>query len=151
MSSGDRIAIVSVKHTGTNFMEAVVREAGFDTVAAHWSTYNKTRVSAIVSPIRNPLLTFRSWYSRNRFGGEFFKEWELFNQAWLDGKIAHVQPIDTEDRDEHLKKLSEVLGSTCVTDWKPVASGEHLDPPKTDISQVLNLEVVKHFYGDLNE
>ena len=141
--------IISVKHTGTNFLQKLVKPILGDVEVCHWSNGSSVKRFSgykILSPIRNPFDCFVTWYSRDRYGYEFIKEWNIFNEFFKSGKIAAVLPIDTLDKNQHLNKLSEVIGGGLITDWSPVESMQRHTPPKIDLSEVYNLPIVKHFY-----
>lgn len=143
----DRISILSVKHTGTNFIHQLLREFIGEVRSSHYNSLESfTTPEIIISPIRDPWRVYRTWYSRGRFGPEFFSEWNIFNEAWKTGKV-HIVPIDTEDKQKHLDGLSDILNTKLSTDWTPVESMTRYNPPEIDLSKIYNLEVVKHFYG----
>lgn len=142
----DKIAVISVKHTGTNFIHQLLLNSVGSVRVTHWSSLDLDNIpSIIISPIRNPGMTYGTWYSRNRFGEQYFQEWEIFNQYFLDGKVT-VVPVDTKDRDVHLKSLSNKLGVELSTNWEPVESQKRFSPPMMDLTRVYSLEVVKCFY-----
>ncbi len=143
----DQVSILSVKHTGTNFLDQLIKEYLGPVRAAHWSHSRPDKLPKIVvSPIRNPQDVYTTWYSRGRFGPEFFKEWQVFNEAFLLG-IPTIVPVDTPDREFHLNKLSNRLGVDLQTEWVPVESQTRYPAPEIDLSSIYELEVVKAFYA----
>lgn len=147
----DRVAVMSVKHTGTHFLTQLLSESIGPVRTTHWSALNKDMLSEItISPIRHPDLCYATWYSRNRFGPAFFEEWKVLNYNFVNDRI-HPFPIDTENREFYKQQLEEVLGEKLVTEWKPLGSDKRYEPPKMDLSEVYNLEVVQFFYPGLGQ
>jgi len=107
----------------------------------HWKGEGKF----IISPIRDPYHVYRTWYSRGKFGPDFYKEWNRFNSA---RDSVHILPVDTNDREEHLKNLGEKMGLELKTQWKPIEHMERFEPPEIDLSEVYNLPVVREYYED---
>jgi len=140
------VEVWSVKHTGTNFLRKVLMDAyGVKISVVHWGNQRNYQ-GDIVSPIRNPKDVYKSWYSRGEFGPKFFEEWVLLNIAFMEGR-TRVLPIDTDDRDEHLARMSDFLGIELSTDWEPVKPGVRYEPPEIDLSYIYGMPVVKRFYG----
>ena len=143
-------AMVSVQHTGTHFLDALVREHYPKARTTHWITVpNYLRKKRIICPIRNPYDCFVTWYSRNSFGVDFFSAWHNFNDAFVAGNIESILPIDTPDRDEYLQELSKVIDRPLKTDWAMKGSMARFKPPKVDLSEIYELPVVQKFYKEL--
>lgn len=141
------IAIISVKHTGTNFISKILEDNEVGRVrCSHWLTSNPNR-KFIISPIRDPYETYITWYSRGRFGPDYYKEWEIFNEAYLKG-IAHIVPVDISTRKYYLDKLSEEIGIELKTNWKKVEHQERFVPPSISLKNVYDLPVVKRYYEE---
>lgn len=142
-----KVGIVSVRHTGYNFTEQLLKECVGSVKGFHWIHHNTVEVfpEIVISPIRHPKLVYRTWYSRNEFGEGFFKEWEIFNDHWLAGNV-HVLPLDTKDRGLHLKNLGKLLEVDLKTDWALVEHKQNFEPPEIDLARVFRLDVVREYY-----
>lgn len=142
----DNISILSVKHTGTNFLHQIIREGIGDVRTAHYSSSNPDKLPKIVlSPIRHPYDCFVTWYSRGRFGPDFFTEWKLLNECYLQS-IPMIVPVDTDQGPMYLQKMANKLDCILETNWEPVESQTRYTPPNIDLSEVYELEVVQKFY-----
>lgn len=138
--------IISVPHTGTNFLNKLVTDAGFMTVRCHhWQKKDLDKEGLILSPIRDPWKTWITWQSRNR-QDDFFESWFLFNQVYQENPYLFILPIDTPAKFDYLKMLSCMLKVDIQTDWSPVESQPHKEVVKKDLSAIYNLSVVKKFY-----
>lgn len=138
------IGVWSVPHTGTHFIKKLLEDAGLTVKARHFSGWVKTD-ELIICPIRDPQKTWKSWKARNR-NQNFDEMWEIFNRAYKEQKMF-ILPIDTEDRSEKLKELSELLGVTLATDWKPVNASMGSTEENTDLEHIYKLDVVNKYYG----
>jgi hypothetical protein len=144
------LQILSVMHTGTNFLIDLLRNNGWYVKSNHWVANDMTLKSLVICPIRDPLKTYITWVSRNR-KDDFLGQWTLFNQAYLNNPDLHIVPVDTQDRGSHLDALSTRLKCQLNTGWQPLGSGVRRDVEITDsaknlLTQVYNLPVVKKFY-----
>lgn len=149
----NQVMIVSVMHTGTGFMRKLLSGVGVGCVNTHWEDFapkSYPESMRFISPLRHPYDTFVSWYSRDKFGPAFFKQWNEINEAYLKDEIAMILPLDLPNKNEHLHRLSLLLGVEIATDWQRVSSWDRKVPPQTDISEVYGLQIVKDFYGELN-
>lgn len=132
--------IYSVPHTGTYFLIVLL-----GIKARHYDTMPEAG-GLIISPIRDPWQTYRSWVTRGRSLAGFDRAWRNFNAAFERLDVA-VVPIDTPDRDEHLAALSERLERDLSTDW----AAENVGPPAVEIARltldhIYNLPVVQKYY-----
>ncbi len=139
------IKLFSVPHTGTYFLKGVLEDAGFKVHARHWEGWRLSG-DLIVAPIRNPYDSFTSWVSRQR-NQNFQEKWDMFNKAYESDQRMIIVPIDTHDRDVHLKRLSNFLNTDLATDWTPVNSAKVSDVGPVDLSDIYSLPVVKKFYN----
>jgi hypothetical protein len=166
----DKIVLRTVPHTGTNFMQQMLSSAGFP--PSRIEHYDVTTTSfvddpmeIIVSPIRDPRHVYGTWcarYSNNCSvtPTTFYASWFAFNRAFMDISMKdrfYILPLDTDDRDDHLRKLSKrLVFAHLTTDWKPVSSqesryGPSVPPDKESmprvLEEVMKLPVVVSFYG----
>lgn len=143
-----QLEIRSVQHTGTNFLDQLLRDNGWYVRATHWTS--KLREGLTISPIRDPWMTYVTWISTRR-NESYLGQWKLFNEAYLNNPDLWIVPVDTQDRDEHLQALAERLKCSLTTDWKPQNTHERLPVERTDkvndlLNEVYNLPVVRKFY-----
>ena len=132
--------IYSVPHTGTHFLKKLT--------GLHALHYNSDigENEIIISPIRDPFDTWQSWQRRGS-EQDFFTPWFNFSQAWEQLDVT-VLPIDTPDRDKHLKALSIKLSTELYTDWMPENSKAGPDVELTvDLSSIYALPVVREYYA----
>jgi hypothetical protein len=98
----------------------------------------------MVCPIRDPQKTWVTWQSRKR-DQDFTEKWQLLNTIFETQDVSFI-PIDTEDRDSHLRKLEERLNIPLRTDWTPVNSQRNIKVDPIDLSGIYRLPVVSEFY-----
>lgn len=139
-----QLEIRSVQHTGTNFLNQLLRNHGWISRASHYLPVNRS--GFLISPIRRPEDVWVTWCSSER-KEDFFEVWSLFNQTYLDNDELIIVPVDTDDREDHLSKLSERLKCNIKTNWEPVESRPHRNFIERDLSDIYNLEVVRKYYG----
>lgn len=145
-----QLELKSVQHTGTNFLNKVLTDAGWTVRATHWAAKNLYDKPFTISPIRNPWDTYVTWISRRR-NDSYLGQWLLFNAAFEALDDLYIVPVDTEDRDYYLNLLSQRLKCELTTDWKPVESQRRIPVEKTNyvrqiLHRVYQLPVVKKFY-----
>lgn len=139
-----RLRVLSVEHTGTHFLDKLLRTGGFrDISASHWGDHRDD--GFVISPIRRPEDVYRSWVARGRMGERFWFSWLRFNERYEAGNVF-VLPVDTPDREKRLEALSERLRTTFTTDWEPVGCGPKVEVPDIDLSGLYALPVVRDFY-----
>ena len=139
------LQVRSVHHTGTDFINKVLKDAGWnETRSCHWDADRRSE-GLMISPIRNPSDSYITWESRGRTE-DFFLLWKIFNKAFLKNKDLFIVPVDTSDRQDWLDKLSSRLKCKLKTDWKPVNSQPRKEVEKIDLSEIYKLPVVEKFY-----
>jgi len=152
MDEQDRIVIRSVQHSGTHFLQKLLKENGFkDVIFVHflgkWNDANP-----IICPIRNPLEVYQTWISRTRDDGVFLDSWREFNRFYLEKDDLYIVPVDTPNREFYLKQLGIRLGKKLETNWEKVNSDKRL--PNIEIpgwvNKVFDLPIVADFYGSFN-
>ena len=151
------IRLHTVQHTGTNFMMKVLNDAGWRYIQSyHWKR-NRTPVPEsryvedfVISTIRKPEDVYVTWVSRQR-KEDFFEIWGLLNRAFENNPNLYIVPVDLPCRNLYLERLAKKLHCELKTDWEPVASGQRVEVEPIDLTEIYNLPVVKHFYGEQNE
>ena len=104
-----------------------------------------TECKTLISTMRNPMDVAVSWIHRGLPLDQWFRDlWtNLFalqaeyNGMWL--------PVDTPDRDERLKAISERLGVDIQTDWEHKGVTTH----SKEWQSGMTLDEVKGFYATL--
>jgi hypothetical protein len=151
--------ICSVPHTGTMFIWSLLKNSGIDSYWKHFVSFRgwklPTTDEIMVCPIRHPIQVWHTWENRHTAKPgtyDFAACWYRFNDAfkWHLPSELFVIPVDTPDRDVHLKRLSDRLGCTLHTDWKPVSSQPHSRDDgifPSELLNILQLDVVQTFYG----
>jgi len=143
-----QLDVRSVQHTGTDFLHGILMDAGWNCRVTHWTKANAKDPGLLISPIRKPEDCWVTWCSRDR-KEDFYEMWSLFNQVYLENHNLMIVPIDTEDRDEHLQRLSERLKCELKTDWSPKNSRPHQNYKERDFSDIYELPIVRRFYANL--
>ena len=135
------VLIRSIPHTGTHFLMHLIESHGMTPRTKH---VNGWEGEECICPIRDPYETYCSWATRER-QQDFTQQWLFLNEIYTQNKGIFL-PIDTEDRDKYLDRLSDHLKVKLTTDWKPQNSleGDKLRP-KVDLSTVYDLPIVRGF------
>ncbi len=149
-----QLNVYSVQHTGTNFIHKVLMDAGWNCRVTHWTSANVEIDGIVISPMRDPWKTYITWVSRQR-KEDFLGQWKLYNKAFVRNPNLYIVPIDTEDREEHLSRLSKKLKCELNTDWKPVESRNRVPVERTEavnkiLDEVYSLPVVRKFYANVS-
>jgi len=130
------IIFPTIRHTGSHF---VVGLFGFDiNKAMSWKHDGKgefifdhihpanakrfmplLQENTVVVPLRHPKVVAVSWQSRQRDEQEMIACWD-FMVSEIDPLKPNYLPIDSDDRDLHLKRLNFDLGLSLQTDWTPM-------------------------------
>ncbi len=139
-----QLQVRSVQHTGTCFLHDLLRENGWYVRTTHFNPVN--REGFLISPIRNPEEVWKTWCSQER-REDFEQMWNLFNDTFLNNPDLHIVPVDTEDREDHLKKLGQRLKCNLKTNWKPVNTHVRKNFKERDLTSIYDLPVVRKFYG----
>lgn len=147
------IRILSCNRSGTLFLKSLLMPYMGEIPFTHWNMFCvDSPCEMILSPIRDPYDVYVSLYSNNVWGFDFFRVWELFNQAYEKGIIKHILPVDLpERREQDLAELSNILGEhihfcDLKTNWKKVNSSTREKAPYVDLCNVYDLPVVRKFY-----
>lgn len=78
----------------------------------------------VVIPLRHPEKCARTWVGRNEdlMGHENAMNECVARMCKLSTKFKswRFMPIDTDARDEHLSRISNLAGAELRTDWKPI-------------------------------
>lgn len=154
------ITVLTVPHTGTHFLASIFNNAKVPYVRSHYGVgrdHLDLDESFIVSTLRDPVKTFKTWYYRNhldKHGMQFIDCW-LEYDWYTKNENVFILPIDTQDREEKLKQLSNKIGLTLSTDWEPVSSmGDKPDLDKNSgvpvfylnaLEKVKKLSIVKRY------
>lgn len=112
--------VVSVPHTGTNTVEALLRKVGIEYVRAHthtarsgktpWDRQARFPHDLKVCPLRHPQPTWRSWCARGIADPDvFLYAWQML-QEFVDEFEPIVVPIDRDiERDDVLPRIHSEL------------------------------------------
>lgn len=139
-----RIEVLSVQHTGTQFICKVLNDAGWMDLNVHH--YGAPRAAGlVVSPIRDPFDTWVTWCSRDR-KEDFFTAWRQFNEMYQSNPDLYIVPVDTLSRQMYLNLLASRLKCELKTDWEPVSSSDHKNFKLIDLTEIYELPVVKRYY-----
>jgi len=145
--------IRSVPHTGTRFLSRLLDTHGIQLPDYHfWEFLPEDLIAGYpglkICPIRDPKMVYVTWASKKgKVMSMYYTAWALFNELYMSGEEVFVLPIDTPDREEHLKALSKRLEVDLKTDWTPVGSEPRLQVEIPDLSGIYRLDVVKKFYS----
>jgi len=72
------ISLISVPHTGTRFVQYMLRNHGFDVTINHYELNGTPPEGILISPLRDPWLNYVSHISKNR-------SYQLFNYSKKHG------------------------------------------------------------------
>ncbi len=135
------ISVVSIPHSGTQFLENLLIEMGLEVRCAHvhadHPVQNPRRWveegGKVVIPWRDPELVKISAMNR----GETPRPSEEFGQLVKWGRlrnvhIFNVEPDEGAAREHELKKLQVFLGTAqpAMTDWTPINTSEDVTGKK---------------------
>ena len=140
-----RVDLFSVPHTGTHFVQSLLKRYGVETDLRHYGDGVIPRNEVIVSPLRDPWMCWVTHYSRGRTLDQFYEAWIEFNR-YAQNPNVYLLPLDTNNRETYLANLSKRLNKRLSTNWIPVSGGERKKPDEIDLSEVYNLDIVKMFY-----
>lgn len=83
----------------------------------------------VVTTMRHPIDVYWSWRKRGRKVDERFKESWRYLFRIHDEFEAYFVPVDSDNRDEHLARLSERVGVELETDWPRLNSRGEIEKP----------------------
>ena len=127
------ISLVSIPHTGTKFLEAILTDMGLETRHAHLHSTHPAQnarewVSGggqVVIPWRDPELVKISAENRQETPRPDSEFDEVLEFAELPNvHLFDVAPGTPEGKEEELLKLKMFLGGDPQTDWQPVNESE---------------------------
>ena len=145
--------IISVPHTGTNFLTTLFQAHGFQVraVHTHFSRWREeTKGHKVVVPLRRPEAVYTTWYSRDEIqpngGKRFWEAWELMSE--IDNELPCIYlPIDHPDRAAYLEALGDEFDTVFSTDWSKEASMPRKEPPPFDVSKIYEMNPINRIYG----
>jgi len=160
-----KFLLVSVPHTGTNFTLYMLRKGlGQPQDISRILCYGHldrhkmemllefARVAPTVVPLRHPAAVVRSWGWRYVNRPELYEELPGYYQRLvedIDPLDPYYLPIDVEDRQVWLDKLSAGFGLPLVTQWKPVNRGKDKSEVYEDTQK--DREVLKYLETEYAE
>jgi hypothetical protein len=130
------VVLTSIPHTGTYFTIKLFTDAGFSEGSLFYPARGDAHIyhghmlkpgqieralelareMPLVIPFRHPYRVEHSWHLRARSFDELLRCYRTFIDKFLPLKPLFM-PIDSERREEHLKRLSAEVGVTLSTDW----------------------------------
>ena len=112
--------IASVRHTGTRFLKVLLKQHE-PTENVHFGQNFLYRLQGhyVITPLRRLDRVIQSWVNRSM-------ELDMLHRdigIMLEHPVDFFFPIDSENREDYLRELSEILGTELKTDWMP--TGHH--------------------------
>jgi len=159
------VVILSVPHSGTNLLQRILEDHGF--VAAQWhrgdggSSYTTTHLTDLgavqralntglraIVPLRHPYRVEESWRRRVKdLNDGYFEAWEILADRVMP-RDPFVMPVDVPDRDRHLRRLGEWLGTDLATDW-PIC-GSRAGTHGLELAELNPSESVRYLVRDMD-
>ena len=141
-----KIVVLSVPHSGTRFINRVIRRAGGDTNIVHAGTVERanelTEADVVVCAVRHPIHTYLSWKRRRRSLTLLPKCFERLEAK--EGALSVLfLCVDGEKREQQLEAISEKTGLELLTDWTPFRGLDrqwrhrHLDAEETSAAEAI--------------
>ena len=133
------VVLTSIPHTGTYFTIRLFTDAGFTEGSLFYPARGESHIyhghmlkpgqieralelareMPLIIPFRHPYRVEHSWNLRARPLDEMFRCYRTLVERFLPLKPLFM-PIDSEQRVEHLKRLSAEVGVELSTDWSVV-------------------------------
>ncbi len=137
------ISLVSIPHTGTKFVEAILTDMDLDVRHAHLHSTHPAQNARewisggaqVVIPWRDPELAKISAENRGEAPRPDSEFDEVLEFAELPN--VHLFVVEPEDQEAELLKLKAFLGGDPQTDWEPVNESEDLTGRKAAHMNVL--------------
>jgi len=113
--------IVSIPHTWTRKLVALLDTTNYHHVHAEGTWERVKEAELVIAPIRRPESVWRSWWRRDKHkdgvpGDDFWGCWMLMDKYDRGREILYV-PIDHPERDAYWKRACAAIGREIDPRW----------------------------------
>jgi hypothetical protein len=155
-----KVRIVSVPHTGSNFLKRLLR-VGY-THARAFFEYGDPKGArkypvdpeTMLVPLRHPEDNWQSFVRRYHgtnapWQKNHYEQWKCLERLYNEGENMIFLPLDVPDREDYMDVLRQQSKKKIVTDWEPVnASRKGKKDVQGDLSYVWEISFIKEIYGE---
>jgi hypothetical protein len=143
----DLCLIASVPHSGTRFTRDLLKQHGWHERSGrrrmalwHFDQGARPAADVIICPLRHPQRVAEAWAKRGKA-----VEWIEPQVRRMVELEAYFLPIDSPTRDEYLDAISDRLGITLTTTWRPLHVSKA--PLREPVDDAGLFDKFRSFYG----